>query len=158
MLNKLKSWADRLANDAAAEPDADARALEEATALLLVEAASLDGEFDSNEEQVIRNLLIDEFALGAAEADEIVAQARNKADTSVGLYGTTRTIKDRMSPEDRGRIMEMVWTVAYADGELHDYEANLARRVAGLLHVQDRESGAARKRAMARLEHDADRA
>jgi len=61
-------------------------------------------------------------------------------------------------PEDRVRILEMVWAVAYADGSLHDFEASLARRVAGLLHVSDRDSGAARKRARARLEHGADRA
>ena len=47
--------------------------------------------------------------------------------------------------------MEMLWEVAYADGELHDYEASLIRRVTGLLHVSDRDSGAARKRALDRL-------
>jgi hypothetical protein len=29
---------------------------------------------------------------------------------------------------------------------VHDYEANLIRRVAGLLHVEDRHAGEARKR------------
>ena len=48
----------------------------------------------------------------------------------------------------------MIWSVAYADGEVHDFESNLARRVAGLLHVTDRDAGAARKRAIARLEQD----
>ena len=45
----------------------------------------------------------------------------------------------------------MLWEVAYADGELHDYEANLMRRVTGLLFVSDQESGEARKRALERL-------
>jgi uncharacterized tellurite resistance protein B-like protein len=40
----------------------------------------------------------------------------------------------------------MLWEVAYADGNVDDYEANLVRRVAGLLYVPDRDSGAARKR------------
>ena len=48
-------------------------------------------------------------------------------------------------------LMEMLWEVVYADGELHDYEANLLRRTAGLLHVSDQESGAARKRVLARM-------
>ena len=43
----------------------------------------------------------------------------------------------------------MLWTVALADGVIHDYEANLVRRVCGLLYVSDRESGEARKRAQA---------
>jgi uncharacterized tellurite resistance protein B-like protein len=45
----------------------------------------------------------------------------------------------------------MLWQVAYADGVLHDYEANLMRRLAGLLYVSDQESGEARKRAQRAL-------
>ena len=60
-------------------------------------------------------------------------------------------VTDRFSFEERVELMEMLWQVAYADGELDDFEANLLRRVAGLIHVSDRDSGAARKRAMARL-------
>ena len=48
-------------------------------------------------------------------------------------------------------ILELLWEVGYADGQLHDYEASLLRRVAGLLYVSDRESGEARLRVMARL-------
>jgi len=48
-------------------------------------------------------------------------------------------------------VIEMLWEVAYADGQLHDYEANLLRRITGLLYVSDRESGEARKRVLARL-------
>ena len=158
MFAKLKSWADRLAADESAAPVADAKALEQATALLLVEAASLDGDFDGEEETLIRSLLTGEFNLEDGEAETLIADGRSRADTSVELYGTTRAIKDHMAPEDRVRVLEMVWAVAYADGELHDYESNLARRVAGLLHVPDRDSGAARKRALARLEQSADRA
>ncbi|MEQ9556422.1 MAG: TerB family tellurite resistance protein [Rhodospirillales bacterium] len=159
MLAKLKSWADRLsAADADAAPEAGARELEAATALLLVEAASLDGDFDAGEETAIRGLLTEEFNLDDGEAAALIADAKARADASVELYGMTRTIKDRMTPEDRVRVMEMVWAVAYADGSLHDFEASLARRVAGLLYVSDRDSGEARKRARARLERGADRA
>ena len=45
----------------------------------------------------------------------------------------------------------MLWEVAYADGALHDYEASLLRRVAGLLYVSDRDNGEARLRVMAKL-------
>jgi uncharacterized tellurite resistance protein B-like protein len=48
-------------------------------------------------------------------------------------------------------IIEMLWEVVYADGVLHDYEANLLRRIGGLIYVSDRDRGAARKRVMKRL-------
>ena len=53
--------------------------------------------------------------------------------------------------EERIELIEMIWEVVYADGELHDYEANLLRRLGGLLYVSDRERGDARKRVLARL-------
>ena len=48
-------------------------------------------------------------------------------------------------------MIEMIWEVVYADGELHDYEDSLLRRIAGLIYVSDRDRGAARKRALERL-------
>jgi uncharacterized tellurite resistance protein B-like protein len=48
--------------------------------------------------------------------------------------------------------MEMAWMVVLADGELHEYEAQLMRRLAGLLYVEDIDSGLAQKRARARLD------
>ena len=45
----------------------------------------------------------------------------------------------------------MLWEVAYADGVLHDYEANLMRRVGGLIYVTDRDRGDARRRVLERL-------
>ena len=56
-----------------------------------------------------------------------------------------------MDEEERIGVIEMLWEVAYADGELHDYEASLLRRVAGLLYVSDRANGEARLRVMAKL-------
>lgn len=153
MLARLKHWA---AQVAAAPEDhsqaADDAALRAATALLLVEAASLDGHVDPEEEDMIRSLLAAHFDITAAEAERLLADARTRQRDTVDLYGMTRTIKDRLVPEDRTRIMEMIWQVAYADGELHDFEASLARRVAGLLYVSDHDSGTARKRALQRLE------
>lgn len=154
MFAQLKSWAARAAAGREAAPAADGAELQAATALLLVEAASLDGNFSADEEDLIRSLLAEHFDVPAEESERLLADARARHGDTVELYGMTRAIKDRMAPEDRAQVLEMLWRVAYADGELHDYEASLARRVAGLLHVPDRDSGAARKRALQRLEEN----
>jgi uncharacterized tellurite resistance protein B-like protein len=64
-------------------------------------------------------------------------------------------IKDSFDQEERVELMEMLWEVVYADGALHHLEANLMRRIAGLIFVPDRESGEARKRALSKLGLDA---
>ena len=48
-------------------------------------------------------------------------------------------------------MIEMLWEVVFADGKEHAFEANLVRRVTGLIYVTDHESGSARKRVRARL-------
>jgi uncharacterized tellurite resistance protein B-like protein len=91
------------------------------------------------------------FGLASEESGALLQAASEKVEQSVEVFGFTREIKNAFSPEERIEMMEMLWEVAYADGELHDLEANLMRRLAGLLHVSDRDSGSARKRALARL-------
>lgn len=128
---------------------ADGRAL--AAAVLMVEAARLDGDFDESERRSIRSLVTDRFGLDDAEADDLIAEAETVHDDSNHLVRFTRAIKGTCPPEERVAIVEMLWEVVYADGVLHDYEANLLRRVGGLIYVSDRDRGAARKRVMERL-------
>jgi uncharacterized tellurite resistance protein B-like protein len=125
--------------------------LQVAVAVLLVEAARMDNEFDADERTAIAELLARRFDLDAEAARRLVERAESKAEETVELYTFTRTVKDAFEHEDRVEFMQMLWEVAYADGVLHDHEANLMRRVTGLLHVTDRESGEARKRALRRL-------
>lgn len=122
-----------------------------AAAALMVEAARLDGSFGDDERDRIRTLLIEHFQLTPWVAGELLARAERTATESVAWQGFTRAIKDELPPEERTQVIEMLWEVVYADGRLHDYEASLLRRVAGLLYVSDRDSGEARLRVMDRL-------
>lgn len=122
-----------------------------AVAVLLVEAAQMDDQFDADERRTVAHLLARRFELSDETAEKLLQQAETKAQDSVELYTFTRTVKDAFAHEDRVELMQMLWEVAYVDGELHHYEANLMRRVAGLVHVSDRESGEARKRALDHL-------
>jgi len=125
--------------------------LELAAAAILVEAAVLDGEFDDAERATIERLLQDRFALNDQQVADLIRDAEDTIHNANELYTLTRTVKDELEIEERTAIIEMLWEVAYADGELHDYESNLVRRLAGLLYVSDRDSGEARKRVLIKL-------
>ena len=122
-----------------------------AAAVLMVEAAAQDGTVDNQEREAIAAIVQRHFGLDAGEAATLLAEAEQAQNEANHLLRFTRTVKDGWPLEERARVIEMLWEVAYADGILHDYEANLLRRVSGLLYVSDRESAAARKRAMVRL-------
>ena len=122
-----------------------------AAAALMVEAASLDRDFGPLERAKIKDLVEARFSLSPDEAEDLLSEAERMAAESVQWQGFTRAIKDGFDHGERIELIEMLWEVVYADGELHDYEASLLRRITGLLYVPDRESGEARKRVLARL-------
>jgi len=149
MLRRLKEFlAAGSAPRSTGDRDEDVRL---ALATLLAYAAGLDEDFDERERSTILELLSGQFDLTDAEALELLDAASEKAAEATELFGTTRVIRDRYDQEARIEMLEMLWQVVYSDGRLHDHEANLMRRVAGLLHVEDRDSGMARKRVLARL-------
>ena len=155
MLRQIKSLiAARSVVRKTAEDTSESDELALAAIALMLEAAHLDEDFGAPERAEIRALVAKRFELTPEHTDRLLAEAEAMIADSHQLYGFTRVLKDQLSYEERVEFMEMLWQVSYADGQLHDYEANLMRRVAGLLYVEDRDSGAARKRALRRLAMD----
>lgn len=153
MLAKIKSFLSG-GDEGESTPDANDDGVAAAAVAVFVEAAQLDGDFDEDERRVIGNILTERFQLSAEDAEALINDALREHDSPNKVYAATRLIRDVFSDEERIDVLEMLWEVAYADGEVHDYEANLVRRVAGLLYVQDRDSGRARKRVLKRLNLD----
>ena len=153
MINRVKAlFVDRRG---APEARADRHSPEEfqiAAAALMVEAAGMDDEFDESERAKIRELVVERFELTSEEGENLIEAAEARVAESIQLHGFIRVVKSAFTPEERVQLMEMLWEVVYADGKLHHYEANLMRRLAGMLQVSDREAGAARKRARERLD------
>ena len=118
----------------------------------------MDGHFDGDERDAVCAALGGHFGLSESEAETLIEEAEAAHHEATDLHRFTRTINDRYEHGDRLAVMEMLWEVVYADGRLHAYEANLIRRVGGLLHITDRERGEARKRVLARVSRDAKQA
>lgn len=125
--------------------------LQVAAAALLVEAAQMDDRYEDQERAKIAQLMKAHFGLSEEEVESLLVEAQRRVGESIQLFGFTRIVMARFSYDERVQLMEMLWEVAYADGKLHDYEASLIRRIAGLIHVPDRDNGDARKRALGRL-------
>ncbi|MSP49571.1 MAG: TerB family tellurite resistance protein [Alphaproteobacteria bacterium] len=125
--------------------------LEQAVAALLIEAARMDDDFDAAERATIERVLATRFALGPAAVADLVEAAEAAVRQSTQLFPFTQQICRRMSPDERIQIIEMLWKVAYADGILDPHEDMLLRRIAGLIHVPDRDRAIARQNAIEKL-------
>jgi uncharacterized tellurite resistance protein B-like protein len=152
MFDTLKSWL--LGHDAPGGRKGG-RSYQEheiAAAALLVEAASMDGDFDATERATVKRLLHDRFGLTDEETEDLLAQGQARNEATEEIFKFTLAARDAFNEAERIELVTMLWTTVLSDGRVHDYEANLMRRIAGLLHVTDRDSGEARKRAARNLE------
>ncbi len=110
----------------------------------------MDDNVDADELVRIGELIQWRFKLTEDEAAELVVEAERATEDAVELYRFTRVVRDAFGQNERVQLVEMLWDVACADGEVHALEASLLRRICGLLNVSDSQSGAARKRAIGR--------
>lgn len=125
--------------------------LELSVAALLIEAARMDNDFSAAERATIERLLAKKFALGPEAVQSLCDRADRAIQQSAQYFPFTHQICTRMSAESRLHIIEMLWKVAYSDGTLDPHEDALVRQIAGLIHVPDKDRGAARKRALEKL-------
>ena len=119
-----------------------------AVAVLLVEAGLMQGDFSAEERAMTAHLLSRRFALPAEEADELIERAKARARDSAQYFPFTNSLNTNMTIEDKVEVVEMLWRIAYADGNLDAFEDQLIRQVAGLLHVPDRDRMNARRRVL----------
>ena len=114
---------------------------------LMIEAANTDGKITQEELNKISHSLINVFK----EDPKIVEESLNKAienkDNSKSLYFYTSKLNKSYTDDQKIKLIEVLWEIILADNELHDFETNLIRRLAGLLYISDVECGNAKIRA-----------
>ena len=122
-----------------------------AVAAILVEAARMDQDFDDRERSKIAALLAGRFELSGEETESLISKADKKISDTEQNFPFTHAINMNMDGGERVYVIEMLWSVAYADGQLDPYEDALIRQIAGLIYVSDRDRMLARKRALEKL-------
>jgi uncharacterized tellurite resistance protein B-like protein len=110
-----------------------------AAAALLIEMTRADYEVESAERKAMQTVLQQALDLSADEVTELLQLAGKAADRAVSLYEFTRLINDHYSREEKHILVESMWRVAFADGDLDKYEERLIRQVSDLIHVSHKQ-------------------
>jgi uncharacterized tellurite resistance protein B-like protein len=108
---------------------------EVATCALLLEVAQSDGQLQSVEMKVVRDLLAQEFNLSAETVSELVDYSQKYREESPDLFRFAQAINAHFSRAEKLDVMEGIWRVIYADGTLDKFEDALARQLAALLRL-----------------------
>jgi uncharacterized tellurite resistance protein B-like protein len=120
-----------------------------AYAALLVHAAAIDGNVSDRERDKLTSLLKQRFDLDDEAASRLAEQATAADARAVDLYRFTRLLNEKLDEPGRLRMIETMWTMAFADGAASEYEDDLIWRVSDLLGVSSPERIALRQRAAA---------
>jgi uncharacterized tellurite resistance protein B-like protein len=110
-----------------------------AATALLIHVISLDGEPSDAEKKKLHSLIESRFGLDSGTADQLIASATRVEGEAVDLYHFTSVIMRQVDAEGRLRIVEMMWELVYADGEVSEFEDNVVWRAADLLAVSSRD-------------------
>lgn len=125
----------RIAPEAAGPDERAEHALRLAAAALLFEIARADGEVKPEELTVMKAAVQGTFGLAGDETRELMELAEEHSRGAASLYELTLVVDEALPAEQKKRIVELLWLVAFADSNKDAHEEHLVRKVAGLLHV-----------------------
>ncbi len=121
-----------------------------ATAVLMVDVARADYDFDEDEFTTLLDLIQIHFGLSAEDATQLANEASEVAEDLVSVHEFTSLLHKNLSEDEKGDVVALLWRIAYADGSLDKYEDSLVLKISDLLYVS-------RGRVM-QLKHDAQQA
>ena len=104
---------------------------------LFIEAANTDGNISAEELEKISHSLIHVFNEDPKIVENSLENALQNKDNSKSLFFYTSKLNKSFSDEKKLTLIEELWEVILADNEIHDFEANLIRRLAGLLYIDN---------------------
>ena len=137
MLAKLKQFL--TLHSQAVTPEEKARQLNLAAVSLLLEVIFADETLSEEEAKLLPQLMTKALSLTQAETEELIDEAKKIQGDSISLYEFTKEINEQCDIEQKQKLILAMWKLAYADGQLCQYEDQIIRRTADLLYLKHSE-------------------
>ena len=138
MLKKIKGYISELGNqpsDAENQEEKEKNIINNACAALLIETALADKVFNTEEIDSMKKTLREVYEIDEKDLDELISESEKKVSESTSLYEYTRLINDLCDYQDKLKLINNLWAIAFADKHLDKYEEFLIRKISDLLHV-----------------------
>lgn len=117
------------------ETELDDKTSIKACIALLLETSMADEVLDESELVTLKDSLIKDFSIDEDEIEELIEISKKNIDDSNSLYDFTRDINDNLDSGERIKLIESMWKIAYADGNIDKYEEHIIRKVSNLIYV-----------------------
>ena len=139
MLDGLRQFIADVVSPHAHERSFDDTGYQLAATALLIHVVSLDGEPSEIEKKKLHSLIESRFGLDRGTADHLIASATLVEGEAVDLYHFTSVIMRSLDEEGRKRVVQMMWELVYADGQVTEFEDNVVWRASDLLGIAQRD-------------------
>jgi uncharacterized tellurite resistance protein B-like protein len=155
MLTNLKKYfAENISLKDNAGVDETDRNIQIATCALLLEMANSDDQFTDDEKARITAILKSQFGLDDNQVNELLELTKRQLDKSLDLYGFAKLINEHYGEKQRIAVIELIWEVIYADGQLSGYEDYLVHKYQAILGLTHKQLIDAKMRVLERLNKD----
>ena len=137
MLKKIKKYISELGDKSIESPNQDQKEIEvnNACAALLIETALADKVFNEEEMNSMKQTLKEVYKVDEKDIEELINESEKKVSESTSLYEYTRLINDLCDYQDKLKLINNLWAIAFADKHLDKYEEFLIRKISDLLYV-----------------------
>lgn len=103
--------------------------------VLMLQLSHADFNSEQQEHDVVLRYLQQEFKLTAVAAEPVFSAALAQAGDATCLHGFTSKLKE-LPYAERLALLDQLWKVAFADGELEPNEEAMLRKIADLLFIR----------------------
>ena len=138
MLKKIKGYISEFGNqssDSENQEEKEKNIINNACAALLIETALADKVFNTEEIDSMKKTLREVYGIDEKDLDELISESEKKVSESTSLYEYTRLINDLCDYQDKLKLIQNLWAIAFADKHLDKYEEYLIRKISDLLYV-----------------------
>ena len=118
---------------------------------LMIEAANIDGNVTQDEINKTSSSLIKIFKEDPLEVKKVLTKTLKYKDEPKSLQFFSYKINKSFAIEKKILLIETLWEIILADGEIHDFESNIIRRLAGLFYISDISCGNAKRKALEKI-------
>jgi uncharacterized tellurite resistance protein B-like protein len=112
------------------------RSLQLATAALLIEMMRADAETTEDERRMVIKTIMTRFNLTEEESGSLLQFAEEKIRKATGYYEFTSLINKGFTYEQKVKVIENLWGIAFTDKSLDRYEEHMVRKIADLIYVE----------------------
>ena len=113
--------------------------LQLATAALLIEMMRADAEITEDERRMVMKTIMTRFHLTEEESGVLLQFAEEKIQKATGYYEFTSLINKGFTYEQKVKVIENLWEIAFADKSLDKYEEHMVRKIADLIYVEHKD-------------------